>query len=71
MAKKAKGQHGGLREGAGRKVSGVDNVAVKVDRQIVADAKENAAWRKSTLAAYLNKILGPQVRRDKERNGRQ
>ncbi len=64
-AKKA--NHGGQRPGAGRPTSGRDDVAVKMDRAIVARARYVAEIRGLTLAQYLSEAVRSMVDRDFDR----
>ncbi len=64
-AKKA--NHGGQRPGAGRPNSGRDDVAVKMDRAIVARARYVTDLRGITLAEYLSEAVRGVVDRDFER----
>ena len=56
--------HGGKRAGAGRPRSGRDDVAVKLDRGIVARARYVADLRGVTLAEYLSEAVRAIVDRD-------
>jgi hypothetical protein len=57
-------KHGGPRPGAGRPKSDSDNVAVKMNRQVVHDAKTVAVLRGVSLVEYLNSLIRPLVKRD-------
>jgi hypothetical protein len=57
-------KHGGPRPGAGRPKSHSDNVAVKMDRQVIHDAKIVAAHKAISLAEYLSEMCRPIVGRD-------
>jgi hypothetical protein len=59
-------KHGGPRPGAGRPKSDSDNVAVKMNAGVVAEAKMVAASRKISLAEYLSETMRPIVRQDLE-----
>lgn len=64
---KDKGQHGGLRPGAGRpKTSERDDVTVRLDRQVAAQARYVAETRGISLAEYLTDALAPTVAKDFE-----
>jgi hypothetical protein len=60
-----KSNHGGRRPGAGRPAkSERDDVAVKLDRAIVAKCRYVAEVRGITLAEYLTEALKPVAERD-------
>jgi hypothetical protein len=59
-----KSNRGGHRPGAGRPKSGRDDIAVKVDRVVVARAQFVARLRGLTLAEYLSEAARPTVDRD-------
>lgn len=62
MAEKDK--HGGRRPGAGRPRSGRDDVAVKIDRGIVAQARFVSDARGLSLAEFLSNLLRGPVSRE-------
>ena len=66
MAERASG-HGGKRPGSGRPASGRDDIAVKMDRAIVARARYVAELRSITLAEYLSEGIRATVDRDFDR----
>ncbi|MDB5349197.1 MAG: hypothetical protein JWN86_444 [Planctomycetota bacterium] len=70
MASK-KASHGGPRSGAGRPTSGRDDVAVKMDRAIVARGRYVAEIRGLSLAEYLSESVRAVVDRDFERTVRE
>lgn len=41
-----------------------NDVAVKIDAEVIAEAKMVAASRETTLADYLSELIRPLVRRD-------
>jgi hypothetical protein len=57
-------KHGGPRPGAGRPKSNSNNVAVKMDKEIVQDAKTVAVLRGVSLVEYLNTLIRSLVKRD-------
>ena len=50
------GNHGGPRPGSGRPRSGRDDIAVKMDRAVVARARYVAEMRGVSLAEYLSEV---------------
>ena len=48
----------------GRPKSNRDDVAVKVDRQVILEAKVVAAFRNVSVAEYLSDLLAPAVSAD-------
>jgi hypothetical protein len=62
---KVKSQHGGPRPGSGRpKTSDRDDVTVRLDRHVTAQARFVADSRGITLAEYLSDALRPIVVKD-------
>ena len=60
----SKGGRGGQRKGAGRPKSGRDDIAVKMDRTLVARAHFVARLRGLTLAEYLTEAARPAIDKD-------
>ena len=56
--------HGGRRDGAGRPRSERRDIAVKMDRALVAKARFVAQCRGLTLAEYVTESLRPTVDKD-------
>jgi hypothetical protein len=60
-----KSNHGGVRSGAGRPAkSQRDDVAVKVDRAVVAKCRYVAEVKGITLAEYLTELIRPVADKD-------